>query len=82
MCKVWFATLGFFVAFFSWFAFAPLVTEAVKVDLKLTTDQIVNSNLASLGGTAIVRVFAGAAVDRFGPRKVMATLLCLGAIPS
>lgn len=78
----WMATLGFFSAFFSWFAFAPLVTEAVKADLKLTPDQITNSNLASLGGTAIVRFFAGAAVDRFGPRKVLATLLVLGAIPS
>lgn len=32
----WMATLGFFSAFFSWFAFAPLVTEAVKQDLMLT----------------------------------------------
>ncbi|PWN91803.1 MFS general substrate transporter [Acaromyces ingoldii] len=78
----WMATLGFFSAFFSWFAFAPLVTEAVKVDLKLTQDQITNSNLASLGGTALVRFAAGTAVDRYGPRKVMAVLLCLGAIPS
>lgn len=53
----WMATLGFFSAFFSWFAFAPLVTEAVKKDLNLTQDQITNSNLASLGGTAIVRFF-------------------------
>ncbi|UZJ56565.1 hypothetical protein CBS101457_005885 [Exobasidium rhododendri] len=78
----WMATLGFFSAFFSWFAFSPLIPEAVRVDLKLTPYQIANSNLASLGGTAIVRFFAGAAVDRFGPRKVLATLLCLGAIPS
>lgn len=78
----WMATLGFFSAFFSWFAFAPLMPEAVKADLKLTQNQIMYSNLASLGGTAIVRFFAGAAVDRFGPRKVMAVLLCAGAIPS
>ncbi|PWN37680.1 MFS general substrate transporter [Meira miltonrushii] len=78
----WLATLGFFSAFFSWFAFSPLMPEAVKSDLKLTQAQITHSNLASLGGTAIVRIFAGAAVDRFGPRKVMAFLLCLGAIPS
>lgn len=35
----WMATLGFFSAFFSWFAFAPLVTEAVRTDLKLTQDR-------------------------------------------
>lgn len=95
----WMATLGFFSAFFSWFAFAPLMTEAVKKDLNLTNSRMLTttitsilllttfsevtySNLASLGGTAIVRIFAGPAVDRYGPRKVMATLLCLGAIPS
>ncbi len=38
--------------------------------------------MASLGGTAIVRLIAGPACDRFGPRKVMATLLIIGAIPS
>ena len=78
----WLATLGFFVAFFSWFAFSPLTPEAVKDDLGLTQDQITNSNLASLGGTAIVRLIAGPACDRFGPRKVLAALLVLGAIPS
>ncbi|KAK0544436.1 hypothetical protein OC844_007465, partial [Tilletia horrida] len=78
----WLATLGFFSAFFSWFAFWPLVPEAVKADLKLTPVQVINSNLASLGGTAIVRFIAGPCCDRFGPRKVMAFLLVAGAIPS
>ncbi|KAH7310615.1 major facilitator superfamily domain-containing protein [Stachybotrys elegans] len=78
----WLATLGFFVAFLSWFAFSPLVPEAVRDDLQLTQAQVINSNLASLGGTAIVRLIAGPACDRFGPRKVMAALLILGAIPS
>lgn len=78
----WLATLGFFVAFLSWFAFAPLMPEAVRADLKLTANQVTHSNMASLGGTAIVRLVAGPACDRFGPRKVMATLLIIGAIPS
>lgn len=78
----WLATLGFFVAFLSWFAFSPLVPEAVREDLNLTKDQVINSNLASLGGTAIVRLIAGPMCDRFGPRKVLAALLVLGAIPS
>lgn len=78
----WLATLGFFVAFLAWFAFSPLVPEAVRDDLKLTPDQIINSNLASLGGTAIVRLIAGPMCDRFGPRKVLATLLVIGALPS
>ncbi|PWZ01234.1 MFS general substrate transporter [Testicularia cyperi] len=78
----WLATLGFFVAFLSWFAFSPLMPEAVKDDLKLTQAQVTNANMASLGGTAIVRLAAGPACDRYGPRKVLATLLILGAIPS
>jgi len=78
----WLATAGFFVAFLSWFAFSPLVPEAVRDDLGLSPAEIVNSNLASLGGTAIVRLIAGPACDRYGPRKVMACLLILGAIPS
>jgi NNP family nitrate/nitrite transporter-like MFS transporter len=78
----WLATLGFFVAFFSWFAFSPLVPEAVRADLNLTQDQVTSSNLAALGGTAIVRLIAGPACDKFGPRKVLAALLILGAIPS
>lgn len=78
----WLATLGFFVAFLSWFAFSPLMPEVVKADLNLTQDQVTNSNLASLGGTALVRLIAGPACDKFGPRKVLACLLILGAIPS
>ncbi|CAO1635544.1 unnamed protein product [Parajaminaea phylloscopi] len=78
----WLATLGFFVAFFGWFAAAGLMTEAIKGDLKLTANQVADTNLASLGGAAIVRVFSGYFVDRFGPRKVMVALLLVGAVPT
>ncbi|KIJ15905.1 hypothetical protein PAXINDRAFT_76416 [Paxillus involutus ATCC 200175] len=74
--------LGFFVAFLSWFAFAPLIPDVIKKDLKLTSAQVGNSNVVSLCATLVVRMVAGPLVDRFGPRKVMATLLILGAIPS
>ncbi|KZV93273.1 nitrate transporter [Exidia glandulosa HHB12029] len=75
----WFA---FWVAFLSWFAFAPLIPEAVKDDLKLTPAQIGNSNICALCATLIVRLIVGPLVDRFGPRRVMAALLAIGAIPS
>ncbi|EST08075.1 Major facilitator superfamily [Kalmanozyma brasiliensis GHG001] len=78
----WLATLGFFVAFLSWFAFAPLMPEAVRADLRLSAVQVTHSNMAALGGTAVVRLIAGPACDRYGPRKVMAALLVIGAIPS
>ncbi|KDQ57179.1 hypothetical protein JAAARDRAFT_58646 [Jaapia argillacea MUCL 33604] len=74
--------LGFFVAFFSWFAFAPLIPESIKSDLKLTPEQIGNSNVVSLVSTLLVRLVVGPLVDRYGPCKVMASLLVLGGIPS
>lgn len=74
--------LGFFVAFLSWFAFPPLLPEAIKTDLKLTTAQIGNSNIIALLATFLVRMAMGPAVDRFGPRKCMAAMLMVGAIPS
>ncbi|KAL4065998.1 major facilitator superfamily domain-containing protein [Scleroderma citrinum] len=76
------AWMGFFVAFLSWFAFAPLIPDVIKQDLKLTSAQVGNSNVVSLCATLFVRMVAGPLVDRYGPRKVMAGLLVLGAIPS
>ncbi|CAE6334473.1 unnamed protein product [Rhizoctonia solani] len=74
--------LGFLVAFLSWFAFPPLIPEAIKSDLKLTNAQVANSNIIALLATLLVRIVVGPLVDRYGPRKVMASLLVLGAIPS
>ncbi|KAF5357220.1 hypothetical protein D9756_006369 [Leucocoprinus leucothites] len=74
--------LGFFVAFLSWFAFPPLIPDAIASDLSLTDDQIANSNIVALAATLIVRGLAGPLVDHWGPRKVMAAILLIGAIPS
>jgi NNP family nitrate/nitrite transporter-like MFS transporter len=74
--------LGFFVAFLSWFAFSPLIPDVIKTDLKLTSEQVGNSNIVSLCSTLIIRMISGPLVDRYGPRKVMAGLLIMGAIPS
>ncbi|BGO91810.1 hypothetical protein NBRC10512_007607 [Rhodotorula toruloides] len=76
------AWLGFFVAFLSWFAFPPLIPEAIKKDLKLTTAQVGNSNIIALLATLVCRFATGPLVDRFGPRYCMAALLVAGAIPS
>ncbi|KAJ9104551.1 hypothetical protein QFC21_002048 [Naganishia friedmannii] len=76
------ATLGFFVAFLSWFAFPPLFPEAITKDLKLTTVQVANSNIVALCATLVMRLVTGPAVDRWGPRWVMAAILIAGAIPS
>ncbi|KAJ7474317.1 hypothetical protein FB451DRAFT_1398298 [Mycena latifolia] len=48
----------------------------------LSRKLIANSNIVALVATLSVRFVAGPLVDRYGPRKVMAGLLVLGAIPS
>jgi len=54
----------------------------IKSDLNLTTAQVGNSNIIALSSTLLTRIAVGPMVDRYGPRKVMAWLLILGAIPS
>ena len=66
---------SFFVAFWSWYAFPPLLTVTIKKDLNLTQNQIANSNIVALAATLIVRLTAGAACDRFGPRWTFAAIL-------
>jgi NNP family nitrate/nitrite transporter-like MFS transporter len=83
--EIWcplYPAVGFFVAFLAWFAFPPLIPDAIKSDLALTPDQVANSNIIALSATLAVRLVSGPLVDRYGPRKVMAGLLILGAIPS
>lgn len=53
-----------------------------SVKLANLFDKLGNSNIVALSATLIVRVIVGPLVDRFGPRKVMAALLVIGAIPS
>ncbi|KAJ3301696.1 hypothetical protein HDV03_000499 [Kappamyces sp. JEL0829] len=75
------AWLGFFVAFFSWFAFPPLMAT-IKGDVGLTTQDVLNSNVLGLTSTLLVRIVSGSLCDRFGPRRVMAGLLLIGAVPT
>ena len=73
---------GFFIAFWSWYAFPPLLVTTIRTDLKLTQSDIANSNILSLVATFIVRLGAGSACDRFGPRWTFAVILLAGAIPT
>ncbi|KAI9773235.1 MAG: hypothetical protein M1839_002197 [Geoglossum umbratile] len=58
------------------------MTITIKKDLHLTTKDVSNSNILALTATLIVRFFCGPACDRWGPRKVFAGTLLLGAIPT
>lgn len=73
---------GFFVAFWSWYAFPPLLTHTIKKDLNLSQTAIANSNILALASALIVRLLAGSACDRFGARWTFAGILLLGAVPT
>ncbi len=77
-----FAWFGFFVAFWSWYAFPPLLSLTVAKDLKLTQVDIANSNIIALVATLLVRLIAGPACDRYGPRYTFAACLLIGSVPT
>ncbi|KAI9867401.1 MAG: hypothetical protein M1813_008959 [Trichoglossum hirsutum] len=58
------------------------MTITIKKDLHLTTKEVSNSNILALTATLIVRFLCGPACDRWGPRRVFAGLLLLGAVPT
>lgn len=77
-----FSWFGFMIAFWSWYAFPPLINVTIKKDLKLSKVEIANSNIIALTATLLVRLIAGPACDRFGPRRTFAGCLLIGAIPT
>lgn len=77
-----FSWFGFLIAFWSWYAFPPLMSITIKKDLKLSQNEVANSNIIALTATLLVRLLAGPACDRFGPRYTFAGCLLLGAIPT
>ena len=77
-----FAWFGFFVAFWSWYAFPPLLAETIAGDLGMSKTDVGNSNIVALLATLLVRFVAGPACDRFGPRNTFAACLFAGAIPT
>lgn len=74
------AWIALFTTFVAWFAVAPLL-PLIREDLALTDRQVANSAIASVALTLIARLVVGRLLDRFGPRRIYAWLLVLGAIP-
>jgi MFS transporter, NNP family, nitrate/nitrite transporter len=72
---------GFFMAFFSWFAISPLLTE-VKKTLKLTKQEIWTSSIVGVSGTITMRFILGPLIDKYGARIPFVAVLCLTAIPT
>jgi NNP family nitrate/nitrite transporter-like MFS transporter len=75
-CSWW----AFFVAFFIWFAIAPLLPE-VKDTLKLSKEDIWTSNICSVAGTIVMRFLLGPLCDKFGARILMGIVLMSASIP-
>ena len=72
---------GFFIAFFIWFAIAPLLSE-IKDDLGLTKQEVWTSSIVGVGGTIFMRFILGPACDKWGARIPMAVVLCAASIPT
>lgn len=77
-----FSWFGFFVAFWSWYAFPPLLHDTIQKDLHLTKVDVANSNIIALCATLLVRWIAGPFCDKFGARSTFAGCLIIGAIPT
>lgn len=72
--------VSFFLCFFGWFGVAPLM-PIIRKELGLTSEQIGNILIASVAATVLARLGVGWLCDRFGPRRVYAALLVVGAVP-
>jgi MFS transporter, NNP family, nitrate/nitrite transporter len=71
---------AFFLCFFAWFGVAPLM-PVIRAEFGLDKAQVGNILIASVAATVIARLGVGWLCDRFGPRRVYAGLLVVGALP-
>ena len=76
-----FAWLSFFVAFFTWFAITPLLSE-VAISLSLSREEIWTSSTLAVASSAVTRVMIGPVNDIYGARATMSGTLIFSAIPT
>lgn len=48
-----FSWFGFFLAFWSWYAFPPLLSDVIAKDIHLSKPEIANSNIIALAATYV-----------------------------
>ena len=82
-----FTWIAFFITFYVWFNMAPLATTMLDTIGEdgggwLTKDHIKVFAIANVALTIPARVFIGALLDRFGPRRVFSSLLIVMAFPT
>jgi NNP family nitrate/nitrite transporter-like MFS transporter len=71
----------FFIAFFIWFAIAPLLSE-IGPDLGISKKEIWTSSVISVAGTICMRFILGPLCDKYGARILFTAVLCSCAIPT
>jgi NNP family nitrate/nitrite transporter-like MFS transporter len=76
-CAWW----SFFMAFFTWFSIAPLLSE-IQTTLDLSKEQIWTSSIVGVTGTICMRFLLGPLCDKFGPRIPFTIVLCAASIPT
>lgn len=72
---------SFFIAFFIWFAIAPLQSE-IKKTLGLTKQELWTASIVGVSGTIFMRFLLGPLCDKYGGRALMAVVLCVASIPT
>ena len=77
-----FAWFSFFLAFFGWFALAPLQGKIKKQNEWLSKgNRFKLQNIIAVTGTIIMRLIIGPVCDRFGPRIAQSTLIGVFSLP-
>jgi len=76
-----FSWFGFFIAFFIWFAIAPLL-PVIKDDLDLLPADIWTTNICAVLFDIMMRFVFGAVCDKFGARIPMGCVLMFASIPT
>lgn len=78
-----YAWLSFFLAFFGWFALAPLQKNIRDNTDWLNTpkSRFKNQNVIAVAGTILMRFTIGPFCDRFGPRLAQSSLIGIFSLP-
>jgi NNP family nitrate/nitrite transporter-like MFS transporter len=73
--------IAFFLSFVVWFNYAPFA-NTIAEQLGLTDAEKKTIALCNVALTIPARIFIGMALDRWGPRRVYATILMFAVIPN
>lgn len=73
--------IAFFLTFVVWFNFAPFA-NTIAAEFGLSDAEKKTIALCNVALTVPARIFIGMALDRWGPRKVYATILMFAVLPN